>query len=148
EGFGYLLASNVDERDWIEDHYFQNAVPIGTYIPKYNDLTSGLNKVNTLKEQVLLRIYEEKNITLDKLKEFFQKTYFWYGIKQSKTKNRQIPIDQLLMIKEITPINILKLHSDHHQVDEVKCIGLHKNGFWSIFCGIRYRCWDTMLVWV
>ena len=122
EGFGYLLAKNVDERDWIEDHYFQNAHTIEPYVPKYNDLISGLNKLNTLKEQVLLRIYEEKNITLDKLKEFFQKTYFWFSIKNKMLKE-QIPIDQLLMIKEITPANILKLHSD---TEKVKKLGVRR----------------------
>jgi replicative superfamily II helicase len=152
EGFGYLLANNVDERDWIEDHYFQNAVPLETYIPKYNDLTSGLNKLNTLKEQVLLRIYEEKNITLDKLKEFFQKTYFWYGIKQNKSKNRQIPIDQLLMIKEITPINILKLHSDpkkveslsnnHHQIKITKLTKSNLSGYIKTAFGVFFTEFD------
>ena len=115
EGFGYLLVSDVDERDWVEDHYFQNTLPSEVYTPKYNDLVSGLNKINTLKEQVLLRIYEEKNITMDKLKVFFQKTFFWFGIKD-KMEQEQIPIDQLLMIKEITPVNILKLHSDSSKV--------------------------------
>ena len=152
EGFGYLLANNIDERDWIEDHYFQNAVPLETYIPKYNDLTSGLNKLNTLKEQVLLRIYEEKNITLDKLKEFFQKTYFWYGIKQNKSKNRQIPIDQLLMIKEITPINILKLHSDpkkveslsnnHHQIKITKLTKSNLSGYIKTDFGVFFTEFD------
>ena len=152
EGFGYILASNVDERDWIEDHYFQNAVPVGVYIPKYNNLTSGLNKLNTLKEQVLLRIFEEKNITLEKLKEFFQKTYFWYGIKQNKTKNRQIPIDQLLMIKEITPINILKLHSDpkkverlsnnHHQIKITKLTKSNVSGYIKTDFGVFFAEFD------
>jgi len=152
EGFGYLLASNVDERDWIEDHYFQNAVPIGTYIPKYNDLTSGLNKLNTLKEQVLLRIYEEKNITLDKLNEFLKKTYFWYGIKQKNKKNQQIPIDQLLMIKEITPSNILKLHSDpekveslsnnHHQIKITKLTKSNVSGYIKTDFGVFFAEFD------
>ncbi|MHA1473084.1 MAG: DEAD/DEAH box helicase, partial [Promethearchaeota archaeon] len=115
EGYGYILARNVDERDWIEDHYFQTVVPSETYIPKYNDLISGLNKLNTLKEQVLLRVYEEKNITMEKLKDFFQKTFFWFSIKK-KMEHQHIPIDQLLMIKEITPVNILKLHSDPKKV--------------------------------
>ncbi|MHA2290470.1 MAG: hypothetical protein ACXABG_16915, partial [Promethearchaeota archaeon] len=112
---GYLLANDVDERDWIEDHFFKNIIPSEVYTPKYNNLVSGLNKLNTLKEQVLLRIYEEKHITLDKLKNFFQKTFFWFGIKE-KMEQQQIPIDQLLMIKEITPVNILKLHSDFSKV--------------------------------
>jgi len=152
EGFGYLLASNVDERDWIEDHYFQNAVPVGVYIPKYNNLISGLNKLNTLKEQVLLRIYEEKNITLEKLKEFFQKTYFWYGIKQKNKKNQQIPIDQLLMIKEITPINILKLHSDpkkveslsnnHHQIKITKLTKSNISGYIKTDFGVFFAEFD------
>ena len=117
EGYGYLLARNVDERDWIEDHYFQNGAS-DFYVPKYNDLISGLNKLNTLKEQVLLRIYEEKNITLDQLKNFFRKTFFWFSIKDKMSKE-QIPIDQLLMIKEITPANILKLHSDTERVKKL-----------------------------
>ena len=151
EGFGYLLAGNVDERDWIEDHYFQNAFPSETYTPKYNDLTSGLNKLNTLKEQVLLRIYEEKTITLDKLKEFFEKTYFWYGIK-NKMERQQIPIDQLLMIKEITPVNILKLHSDpkkvnnlsnrHHQIKITKLTKSNISGYIKTDFGVFFAEFD------
>ncbi|UCC19892.1 MAG: DEAD/DEAH box helicase, partial [Promethearchaeota archaeon] len=114
-GYGIILVKNIEEKMWVEDHFFQNHHLQSTLIPKYNNLTSGLNKINTLKEQVLLRIYEENKITLEKLKEFFEKTYFWYGIK-NKMKEQQIPIEQLLMIKEITQINILKLHSNPEQV--------------------------------
>ncbi len=115
-GYGIILTKNIEEKMWVEEHYFQNQPLQNNLIPRYNDLTSGLNKINTLKEQVLLRIYEEKKITLEKLKEFFEKTYFWYGIKH-KMKQQKIPIEQLLMIKEITPINILKLHSNANKVD-------------------------------
>ena len=118
-GYGIILVKDIEEKMWVEDHFFQNYNLAKTLIPKYNDLTSGLNKINTLKEQVLLRIFEENRITLEKLKEFFEKTYFWYGIK-NKMKEQQIPIEQLLMIKEITPINILKLHSNPEQVSSLK----------------------------
>lgn len=114
-GYGIILTSNIEEKMWVEDHFFENQSLKGTLIPRYNDLISGLNKINTLKEQVLLRVYEEKNITIEKLKQFFEKTYFWYGIKH-RMKEQEIPIDQLLMIKEITPINILKLHADTKKV--------------------------------
>ena len=117
-GHGIVIVKDVFERDWAENHYFQDSFPSKAYLPKYNDLVSGLNRVNTLREQVLLRVYEEKGITLPKLKEFFQKTYFWFGIKD-KMKAQNIPIDQLLMIKEITPINILKLHSEPQKVKEL-----------------------------
>jgi hypothetical protein len=88
-------------------------------IPRYNNLTSRLNKISILKEQVLLRIFEEKRITIEKLKKFFEKTYFWYTITR-KMKEQKIPIEQLLMIKEITPVNILKLHSDPKKVNELR----------------------------
>ncbi len=159
-GYGIVLVKGVEERDWVEDHYFQNSFPSKTYLPKYNDLVSGLNRINTLKEQVLLRVYEEKRITLEKLKEFFQKTYFWYGVK-NKMKTQDIPIDQILMIKEITPKNILKLHSDpqkvkkltnnHHQIKITKLnsstiSGYIKTDFGVFLCefdvdlGIRCSC--------
>jgi replicative superfamily II helicase len=118
EGYGFILVKNIEERMWVEDNYFQNTLG-DTFIPKYNDLISGLNKINTLKEQVLLRIYEEKNITIEKLKQFFEKTYFWFAIKD-KMKKQNIPIDQLLMIKEINVLNILKLHSNPQRVKELK----------------------------
>jgi len=152
EGFGYILVKDLDERDWVEDHYFQNVLQSEVYTPKYNDLTSGLNKINTLKEQVLLRIYEEKNITLQKLKEFFQKTYFWYGIK-NKMERQGIPIDQLLMIKEITPKNILKLHSDpekvkklmttHHQIKITKLTKSNLSGYVKTDFGVFFTEFDT-----
>jgi helicase len=118
-GYGIILVKNVEEKMWVEDNFFQNSTLKGLLIPRYNDLTSGLNKINTLKEQVLLRVYEEKIITLEKLKEFFEKTYFWYGIK-NKMRQHHIPIEQLLMIKEITPINILKLHSNPEKLNSLK----------------------------
>ncbi len=118
-GYGIILVRDIEEKIWVEDYYFQNHLLKDVSIPRYNDLTSGLNKINTLKEQVLLRIYEEKKITLEQLKQFFEKTFFWYGIK-SKMKEQKIPIEQLLMIKEITPINILKLHTDVNTVRELK----------------------------
>jgi len=118
-GYGVILVKNIEEKAWIEDHYFQNYLSGDRYVPRYDKLTSGLNHMNTLKEQVLLRVYEEKNITIEKLKEFFEKTYFWYFIK-NQMNQQKIPIDQLLMIKEITPINILKLHSNPKKVKILK----------------------------
>ena len=114
-GYGYILVNDIEEKMWLEDHYFDKYHDNKRSIPKYNDLTSGLNKVNTLKEQVLLRIYEEKGITLDKLKNFFERTFFWYGIKD-RMKKHKIPIEQVMLISEITPINILKLHSDPNKI--------------------------------
>jgi len=118
-GYGIILVKNIEEKSWVEDFYFKNQNLNNKLIPKYNNLGSGLNKVSILKEQVLLRIYEEQEITLEQLKQFFEKTYFWYIIK-NKMKEQQIPIEQLLMIKEITPVNILKLHSDPKKVRVLK----------------------------
>jgi replicative superfamily II helicase len=117
-GYGIILVNNLEEKMWIEDHYFNMEVATKKFIPKYEDLDSGLNDINTLKEQVLLRVYEEKNITLDDLKSFFKKTYFWYIIER-KIKH-PLPIEQLLLIEEINPLNILKLHSDPSRVKKVK----------------------------
>ncbi|MFW9937836.1 MAG: DEAD/DEAH box helicase, partial [Candidatus Thorarchaeota archaeon] len=118
-GYGIILVSDVEERNWVEDHYFQEGIEEQFYVPKYNELVSGLNKINTLKEQVLLRIYEDKRINIEKLKDFFRKTYFWYII-QNKLKGQSIPVDQFLLIKEITPINILKLHANLKKVKELR----------------------------
>ncbi|MFX1389406.1 MAG: DEAD/DEAH box helicase [Promethearchaeota archaeon] len=118
-GYGIILVKNIEEKMWVEEHFFEQQPLKNNLISKYNDLTSGLNKINTLKEQVLLRIYEEKKITLKQLKQFFEKTYFWYGIK-AKMKEQKIPIEQLLMIKEITPINILKLHANPEKLSSLK----------------------------
>ncbi len=118
-GHGIILVKNIDEKMWVEDNYFSPPHLKDSMIPKYSDLTSRLNKIHILKEQVLLRIFEEKKITIEKLKEFFEKTYFWY-IVTHKMKEQKIPIEQLLMIKEITPVNILKLHSDPKKVNELR----------------------------
>ncbi|MFO7797538.1 MAG: DEAD/DEAH box helicase [Promethearchaeia archaeon] len=117
-GYGVLLVNNLEEKAWIEDHYFSIDFLNDKLIPQYEDLDSGLNTVNTLKEQVLLRVYEEKTITLEELTRFFKKTYFWYVITH-KMKS-PIPIEELLMIKEITPLNILKLHADPKKVKKAK----------------------------
>jgi len=118
-GYGIILVSQLEEQHWVEDHYFHNHALDNKLIPKYNNLISGLNKINTLKEQTLLRIYEEKKITMASLKQFFERTYFWYGIRQ-KMKQDNIPVEQLLMIKEITPHNILKLHSDPDRLKNLR----------------------------
>ncbi|MFW9821002.1 MAG: DEAD/DEAH box helicase, partial [Candidatus Thorarchaeota archaeon] len=118
-GYGIILVRDIEEKIWVEDYFFKNHVLKDVSIPRYNDLTSGLNKINTLKEQVLLRIYEEKKINLEQLKQFFEKTFFWYGIK-TKMKEQKIPIEQLLMIQDITPINILKLHSNPEKVKALR----------------------------
>ncbi len=118
-GYGIILVKNMDEKLWVEDHFFNVQPPLHDLIPRYNNLESGLNKVNTLQEQVLLRVFEEKHISIEKLKEFFEKTYFWFGIKH-KMIQEHIPIEQLLMIREITPQNILKLHSDPQSVQELQ----------------------------
>lgn len=118
-GYGILLVNDIEERNWVEDHYFNYSPISRKYSPRYNDLISGLNKINILQEQVLLRVYQENYISLENLIKFFQKTYFWYGIKE-KMKEKSIPIEQLLMIKEISPENILKLHSDPSKVKKLK----------------------------
>ncbi|MBD3215227.1 MAG: DEAD/DEAH box helicase [Candidatus Lokiarchaeota archaeon] len=117
-GYGVLLVNNLEEKAWIEDHYFKVDYQENRLIPVYEDLDSGLNTINTLKEQVLLRVYEEKIISLNRLTKFFEKTYFWYNI--SHKMKQPIPIEELLMIKEITPLNILKLHADPKKVKLAK----------------------------
>ena len=118
-GYGYILVNDIDERMWLEDHYFTEYHEGKKAVPKYNNLKSGLNKINTLREQVLLRVYEEKKITLPQLKQFFERTYFWYDIKD-RMKEKNIPIEQFLLIQEISPENILKLHSEPKKVKLLK----------------------------
>ena len=118
-GHGFILVNNFEEKSWIEDHYFTCDCENQLLLPEYEDLSSGLNTINTLKEQVLLRVYEEQQITFLDLKKFFEKTYFWF-IMKNQMKDTQIPIEQLLMIKEISPSNILKLHSNTQRIDHIK----------------------------
>ena len=47
---------------------------------------------------------------MPKLTRFFEKTYFWHVIK-NKVKKNVIPIDQLLMIKEISPIDDVEFYA-------------------------------------
>ncbi len=110
-GYGVILASNLDDKLWLEDHFFSLLQPGSKLIPKYNDLKSNLNNINTLKEQVLLKIYETKRINMEGIKQFFEKTYFWFYMKKSLDENI-VPIEQLLMIQEVSPSNLLKLHSN------------------------------------
>jgi len=117
-GHGIILGCDVNEREWIEDHYF-SVDPTEEIVPKYNNLGSGLNTIHTLKEQVLLRIYEEENISIEQLKNFFKKTFFWFCI-QDKMGDDAIPIEQLLMIEEISPKNILRLHSQPEKIKTIR----------------------------
>lgn len=125
-GYGVILVKNYEEKLWVEEHYFQGRDDTQKLIPQYNQLHSTLNNTNTLKEQVLLRVFDEQKISLEKLKTFFEKSFFWYLISKKNKKN-QIPLDQFLMIKEITPINILKLHTDKRKVKS-----LMKTANWSV----------------
>ncbi|MFX1276039.1 MAG: DEAD/DEAH box helicase [Promethearchaeota archaeon] len=118
-GYGIILVTDIEEKIWVEDHYFQLSSLDSPLVPKYNNLTSMLRDMNTLKEQTLLRIYEEKGLSIDDLKRFFERTYFW-SIMKDQMKDKYVPIDQLLMIKEISTINILKLHSDPGIVRSLK----------------------------
>jgi replicative superfamily II helicase len=119
EGYGVILVSDVSELNWVEDHYFTNANPKAPLQAKYNDLGSRLNDINTLKEQVLLRVYEEDNISLESLVSFFKRTFFWYCMKQ-KMGEKTVPIEQLLLIQEITPENLMKLHANPTIISKVR----------------------------
>ncbi|MBN1216317.1 MAG: hypothetical protein JXA99_12860, partial [Candidatus Lokiarchaeota archaeon] len=118
-GHGIILVNNIEEKSWIKDHYFICDYEKQKLLPKYEDLNSGLNDINTLKEQVLLRVYEDNSLSFSDLVKFFEKTYFWYIVKNKKDKLK-IPIEQLLMIKEISPLNILKLHSDPVSIEQIQ----------------------------
>lgn len=118
EGHGIILVSDVNDLNWVEDHYFTNSNPKIPLQPKYNDLNSGLNDINTLKEQVLLRVYEEDNISSEDLVSFFKKTFFWYCVKEKMGENA-IPIAQLLLIEQITPDNLMKLHANPKIISKV-----------------------------
>ena len=119
EGHGVILVGDINEINWVEEHYFTNNDPKTPLQPKYNDLGSGLNDINTLKEQVLLRVYEEENISSESLISFFKRTFFWYCMKQ-KMGDDIIPIEQLLLIQEITPENLMKLHANPTSITKVK----------------------------
>ena len=119
EGHGVILVSDINELNWVEAHYFSNGEPKTPLQPKYNDLGSGLNDINTLKEQVLLRVYEEDNISIDSLISFFKRTFFWYCMKQKMGENI-IPIEQLLLIQEISPENLIKLHANPTIISKVR----------------------------
>ncbi len=133
-GKGYILVKDLAEKEWVEDHYFQGFDKTSLeLVPRYNDLLSSLNNVNTLMEQTLLRVYEEESVTLDKIVTFFEKTYFWYNAKDREMM-RQIPIEELLMIREISTSNVLKLHSQPNKIEAlrkrehgVKITGLSKS---------------------
>ncbi|MFW9873338.1 MAG: DEAD/DEAH box helicase [Candidatus Thorarchaeota archaeon] len=147
-GYGIMLVKDMEEKMWVEDYFFKSLKMNSPLTPKYNDLGSGLNKINILKEQVLLRVYEEQEITIEHLTNFFEKTYFWYIITH-KMKEKQIPIEQLLMIKEITPVNILKLHADpkklqvlrskNPQIRLTKCTNATITGYLKTTFGV-YSC--------
>ncbi|MHA1301831.1 MAG: helicase-related protein [Candidatus Helarchaeota archaeon] len=124
-GYGIILVKNLDEKLWVEDNYFQPLRSDYILKPKYNDLVSTLNDVSVLTEQVLLRIYEEKQISLEKLKQFFERSFFYYEFRNSSNAhssitNLSIPIEQLLMIEEIKPVNILKMYSTSKNLVNIK----------------------------
>lgn len=99
----------------MEDHYFQIGEDGKRLVPIYNLIQSAINSTETLREQVLLRVFEQESISFNELKNFFEKTYYWNCIKDKIT-----PIDQFLRIKEITPENILKLHSNPEILEKIK----------------------------
>ncbi len=120
-GYGIILVKNLEERIWVEDHFFNPLDASKELNPRYNNLTSTLNDMNILKEQVLLRVYEERKISLPQLIQFFERTYFFYEFQNSNSSAmNKVPIEQLLMIKEIEPLNLLKMHSCRKNPREIK----------------------------
>ncbi len=115
KGYGIILVKNIEEKIWVEDHYFQIGEDGKRLVPIFNPIQSAINSTETLREQVLLRVFEQESISFNKLKNFFEKTYYWNCIK-----DKIIPIDQFLRIKEITPENILKLHSNPEILEKIK----------------------------
>lgn len=113
-GHGIILVGNYEEKSWVEKQYFKRDVDTKKLLPVYNQIQSAINSTETLKEQVLLRIYEKENITLEELKSFFEKTFFFFQLKDKK-----IPIEEFLRIKEMTVKNILKLHSNQKVLKQI-----------------------------
>ncbi|MBD3256254.1 MAG: hypothetical protein GF383_14245, partial [Candidatus Lokiarchaeota archaeon] len=119
-GYGFVLVNDVQERMWVEDHFFQGFSLNEKLLPRYNELQSGLNNVNTLKEQVLLRIFEDPEISIPSLVKFFERTYFWFLVSKKRSSKWKIPIEQLLMIQQILPRNLLKLHANPRRLQQLK----------------------------
>ena len=113
-GHGIILVEDYEEKSWVEKNFFDIDSKSRTFTPVYNEIKSAINSTETLREQVLLRVFEGGGITIEELKRFFERTYFWFSIK-----SKNIPIDQFLRIKEISMENILKLHSNPKIIEEV-----------------------------
>jgi len=64
-GYGIILVKNMEEKMWVEDHFFNIRPSSQDLLPRYNNLESGLNKVNTYRSKCFYG-YLKKNISLSK----------------------------------------------------------------------------------
>jgi replicative superfamily II helicase len=127
EGEGIILVKNQDEFEWVEAHYFDFNEK-HEYIPKYSPIVSTFNKVGALREQTLLTAYQENGITLEKLTEFFTRSFFSYNFK------KEVQLENYLLLKNIDVNTLLNLHADEKKrsegtkaVQSIKIFSINQN---------------------
>ena len=81
-GYGIILTSSRNEATQVSKKYFLKEN--GELKPVYENLESCMNDFDALTEQVLLRIYEAGEATLDDIVEFFANTFWGWKLKDRK----------------------------------------------------------------
>ncbi len=87
EGIGIILAEDKKDKEFIEA-YMYTQTSVGEKIEDYEPILSQFNNVSTLREQVLVKIYEKRKygLTEDELISFFKRT-FWAYLEQKSNSD-------------------------------------------------------------
>ena len=87
EGIGIILAVDKKDKEFIEA-YMYTQTSVGEKTEDYEPILSQFNNVSTLREQVLVKIYEKRKVGLteDELISFFKQT-FWAYLEQKSNRD-------------------------------------------------------------
>ncbi len=102
-GFAFILVDNVQEKCWLEDHYFI-LNPNGKLVPKFQNLASSISlNHEILEEIILLQIYESVSMNIFEIQDFVQQTYLFHNF------NKNLPLSTIINLEHLDFLSMLKI---------------------------------------
>jgi len=87
EGIGIILTDNKEDKQYLEASLYHK-ISDSEKIERYEPVLSQFDEISTLREQVLVKVYEKKDegLSEEQLISFFKRT-FWAYLERKKGKN-------------------------------------------------------------
>ncbi|MHA1673903.1 MAG: DEAD/DEAH box helicase [Promethearchaeota archaeon] len=102
-GFAFILVGNVQEKCWLEDHYFSRD-PNGKLAPKFQNLASSISlNHEILEEIILLQIYESISMNIFEIQDFVKQTYLFHNF------NKNLPLSTIITLEHLDFLSMLKI---------------------------------------